>query len=411
MTLADIAWLAALVCVTSAILILSRRRYGDFFSPVGIFVGINGLSLAAYHLQLLEYNVIGVRTHTIVLVGLLSFTGAAFLRHPPGSVGEPDTSRHGSPSTLLFRSVAILAIVGWMVSLTLLLRRYGPTHLLANIWILEKEFQVQYLGYLNLSGILVFPMYMARRCTATASRFDLVLVIFTILGLLLAGIKQYIIFSTITAIIVFAVMRPGRIGLRHVVYVLAGIIGFFVVYDSVIDIFGVRSFPGSRFPGSLVFLERPYLYFTGSWPAMERIVMDGALPQPIVGYITLQPLWKLLGDGLGLIEPVQRFLPFIDIGAHGYNVYSFFGEVYWDYGVIGVMLVSFITGWIGAGFYARARLSGHWGHVLLYGVFAYGLVLSFFSYYYRFEMLLLLGLLALLAFVVDPLLSNRRRSE
>jgi len=108
---------------------------------------------------------------------------------------------------------------------------------------------------------------------------------------------------------------------------------------------------------------------------------------------------------------VQRFLPFIDIGAHGYNVYSFMGEVYWDFGIVGVCLASFAAGWIGAGFYAKARSKGHWGYVLLYGIFAYGLVLSFFSYYYRFEMLLLLGLVAILAFVVDPLLAGRRADD
>jgi len=411
MNATDTFWLVILLVVAGATLTYARRRYGDHLSPAGIFIGVNSLSLIVYHFRLLEFSDVGTRTHIIVLAGLFSLVGASVLRLPSSLEGNLGLGRATSPSPITFRVVAALAIVGWMSSLALLMMRYGATHLLANIWILEKEFQMQYVGYLNLSGILVFPMYMARRCAGVARRLDLVLVILTVLGLLLAGIKQYVVFSSISAIVVYAVMRPGRIGLRHAAYVLIGIIAFFVLYDAVVDIFGTRTFPGSRFPEALSFLERPYLYFTGSWPAMDRIVMDEVLQQPIVGYITLQPLWKLLGDGLGLIEPVQRFLPFIDIGAHGYNVYSFMGEVYWDFGIVGVCLASFAAGWIGAGFYAKARSKGHWGYVLLYGIFAYGLVLSFFSYYYRFEMLLLLGLVAILAFVVDPLLAGRRADD
>jgi len=407
MNAADILWLSLFAVTATAILILNRIRFGDHLTPIGIYVGVNSLSIAAYHFRLLDFTDVGARSHLVVLISLLAFTGAVFLRLPAADVDRGRDGPLSPPSTSIFRSVAVLANAGWMLSLVLLLNEYGMSHLRANIWIFQKEFQIQYIGYLNLVGILVLPMYVAMRCAGTGRRLDLILSGLAITGLLLAGIKQYVVFSTISAIVVYAVLRPGRFRLRHASVVFAGIVGFFVVYDAVVDIFGTRTFPGSKFPELLTCLERPYLYLTGSWPAMEHIVGGDMQPQPIFGYITLQPLWKILGDGLGLIEPVQKHMPFIDIGAHGFNVYSFTGDVYWDYGEIGVGVVSFVIGWIGAAFYARARMRRNWGHVLLYGVFSYGLALSFFAYYYRFGMLLLLFVVASLAFIVEPMISRK----
>ncbi|MBK6899698.1 MAG: hypothetical protein IPH09_10630 [bacterium] len=50
-----------------------------------------------------------------------------------------------------------MATMGWILPLAVILARYGPGHLLVNLWILQYEFQMQFLGYLNLVGILVFP--------------------------------------------------------------------------------------------------------------------------------------------------------------------------------------------------------------------------------------------------------------
>jgi hypothetical protein len=61
--------------------------------------------------------------------------------------------------------------------------------------------------------------------------------------------------------------------------------------------------------------------------------------------------------------------------------------------------------------YAAARSGRHWVYPVAYGLMAYGLVLSFFSYYYRFELLLLTGLVLLLGLVLEPLLFGGDRYE
>ena len=406
MSVGDFAWSSIFLLLAVSTLTFNRRRYGDHLTPLGLFIGVNSVAVCCLHFNLLNFTRVHLETHLVILAGMTAFILAVVVKLPGGikraSLDRDDT-RSLNP---LFYAIVSLAVSGWIISLYFMSSKYGLAYLIANTWILELEFQLQYVGYLNMFGILVLPMYVIRRTCGMAHRIDLLLVILALVGLLLAGIKQYVIFSSVSAVVAYSVMRPGRIGLRHALVGFAVIIGFFVAYNELVDVFVRQSFSDSRFPVALQFLERPYLYLTGSWPAMDRLVMDHALQEPVFGYITLQPLWKLLGDGLHLIDPVNRFLPSVEIGPQDFNVFSFFGEVYWDYGVPGVAVFSFVLGWVGASLYLKAVTSGRWGFVLLYAIFSYGLVVSFFAYYYRFEMLVLLGLIALLMYVVSPLIAR-----
>ena len=402
MRLSDYTWIAISLIVAVAVMIFNRRRYGDHLTPVGIVFGVNLASLCCYHLKMLNFHNVHAQTHLIIFIGLAAFLSAGLFKLPRQLDRMRVVPVDLATLTPIFYGVVALSICGWATSLFLMIGRHGLSYMLANTWVLGTEFQMQYVGYLNLFGILVLPMYVIRKVTRTARRIDLALAVLSLVGLLLAGIKQYVIFTSACAVVAYAVLKPGRISIRHALFGLVTILSFFVIYDTYIDLFVTHSFPESRFPPWLTFVERPYLYFTGSWPAMDRLVMDRVIEEPVFGYITLQPILKILGDGLHLMEPVGRFLPAVEIGPQGYNVFSFFGEVYWDFGILGVTVVSFLVGWFASSLYLKAVTGGTWGFVLMYAIFAYGLVVSFFAYYYRFEMYILLSAVFVLAFVVAP---------
>lgn len=408
MRLSDYMWIAISLIVAVAVMIFNRRRYGDHLTPIGIVFGVNLASLCCYHLKMLNFHEVHPQTHLIIFIGLAAFLSAVLFKLPR----HLDRMRVGpvelATLTPIFYGVVVLSICGWATSLFLMIGRHGLAYMLANAWVLEKEFQMQYVGYLNLFGILVLPMYVIRKVTRSARRLDLALAVLSLVGLLLAGIKQYVIFTSASAVVAYAVLKPGKVSIRHALFGLVVILSFFVIYDTYIDLFVSHSFPESRFPHWMAFVERPYLYFTGSWPAMDRLVMDRVIEEPVFGYITLQPIWKILGDGLHLMEPVGRFLPEVEIGPQGYNVFSFFGEIYWDFGIIGVAVISFLVGWFASSLYLKSVTGGAWGFVLMYAIFAYGLVVSFFAYYYRFEMFILLSVVFVLAFVVAPRLPEGR---
>ena len=124
---------------------------------------------------------------------------------------------------------------------------------------------------------------------------------------------------------------------------------------------------------------------------MDVLVTQPVPPaQPIFGYVTLQPIWKLLGDGLKIIEPVPQYLPPVDISATDFNVYAFIGEIYWDFGLLGVTLLSFLFGSLITKLYIKAKSGGSWMDKLLYSLVAYLLAISFFNYFLRFETVVLL---------------------
>lgn len=388
-SLADAGWIAALSLLALSAAAISLWRFQTTWTPLSIFVSVNCASLMAYHLRLLNLIEVSARTHLIVVMGLLSFGIGCLVpivRPTLEAAVQVDRNRGLRP---FFYLTGAASLVGWTLALLILDRRFTLSVLRENPWLLQNEFQMQYLGYLNLLGILVLPAYVLLRLERLSRRFDLVVVASALAGLVLAGIKQFVFFSVASSLLVYSARSPRRPRFRTLLFLVVVGIAFFVAYQNTIDIFTRRPFQGSRFPGWLLWMEMPYLYFVGSWPAMEQVLRGGAESAPITGYVVLQPALKILGDGLGLVEPLPAYLPFVSIGGGVFNVYSFIGEVWWDLGTVGVIVVCLIHGAVTTSLFSWARASGSWVMVVAYGVLAYSLVVSFFLYYIRFNLLLL----------------------
>ncbi len=385
----DFGWLLILGLLAVLAAAVSLWRFETTWTPLSIFVGINCASLGAYHLRLLNLIEVSARTHLIVLVGLLSFAVGCLVPtvRPGAQVDGPSDRCRGLRA--FFYLTGVVSLVGWTVPLFILDRRFTLSVLRENPWLLQDEFQMQYLGYLNLLGILVLPAYVLLRFERRSRRSDLLVVASALTGLVLAGIKQFAYFSVAASLLAYSAWSPRRPRFRTLALLVVTGIAFFVAYQNTIDIFTRRPFQGSRFPEWLLWLEMPYRYFVGSWPAMEQVVQGVAERAPMTGYVVLQPVLKILGDGLGLIEPLPAYFPFVSIGGGAFNVYSFIGEVWWDIGTLGVVLICSAHGATTTSLYSWARAGGSWVTVLTYGVLTFSLVLSFFAYYIKFNLLLL----------------------
>ena len=138
------------------------------------------------------------------------------------------------------------------------------------------------------------------------------------------------------------------------------------------------------------FLEKPYLYIVGSWSAMS-VVMSSPSVLAHMGKLNLEPFYKILGPrGLRIIEEVSQFNLFVDIGVGKFNVYSLIGHLYLDYGWLGAILGCFFLGFISTRLYITARRHKSWVLHLTSAIFSYGLLISFFTYYYRSTLIFLL---------------------
>jgi oligosaccharide repeat unit polymerase len=246
---------------------------------------------------------------------------------------------------------------------------------------------------------LVLPVFVLRRALGRARRFDFLLVFSSLFGLLLAGIKGYMIFSVFAGAYVLSVARPEKFKIKHLAAGMAAVLAFFVVYAAKIDIWSRESYVGTGLLKIFPALKMPYLYFSGSWPAAS-FVIDGTVPDlPRTGTFVFQPLWKFLG-ALGFIDYTPVSQPFINFGQFTFNVYSLVGEVFWDVKWPGVLVVTFLLGLINTRLYLRVFGSDFWGHVIVYAVFVHGLFISFFSFTYTFNVYFLLGYVYLLGFVL-----------
>jgi len=242
---------------------------------------------------------------------------------------------------------------------------------LANRWFLQDQFQsVPFIVYLNTLNILVPPafVYLSRRC-GYIRPWTVLLVVSGVIGLFLAGIKAYMVFSLIAAFFTYFSFRRGRRNVALLGLLLGVVFGFFVLYTAVIDIF-LASSVRQWWVG-------PYLYVAAPWASVAELL---TLPVPVNSYPGLHllyPFWKVWN----LFVPDPQFpsyvLHFVNTPLP-FNTYTMNGESYLDFGWPGVLLFSTFLGWAST----RVRLSTlrtdrFTGH-LLSGLFAYYVFMSFF---------------------------------
>lgn len=384
----------------------ARLAYKDTFAPVGLFLGVNLVSLALYHLNLIALTSVSTNAYALIFASLFSFLFGA-LTFSPRLVLQgveldrralfQDAKKETQGLAVFYYVTAILSISGWLA--LLFLSEYSLTQIIVAPDVLQASFQKQYIGYFNLLGILVPPSFIL--LTLARKRVTIISIPFllgALVGILLAGIKSYLVFSMVISLLVWSAARPGKIRIKHLAILSIFVIGFMALYDYYIDIYVSHQFSSSKFSEALSFLERPYLYAVGSWPAMSAIIQNPP-EQPHWAYLSLHFLWKILGAGLGLIPQIPDYEPFVNIGASIFNVYSLIGGLYWDYGPLGSLIGCFLLGAFSTFLYTRARRSRNWSLHLGSAIFNYGLFLSFFVYYYRFNVIFLLGYVLLFGFL------------
>lgn len=379
----------------------ARSVYDDGFAPLGLYLGVTFSTLALWHMKLVSLIQISALAYFIILLSVVGFIFGTFIAAPgkqlcaSGAVDSHRSIVKGKYLKSFFYVVGVLSAIGWIILLMMFVHEYSLATIWEKTYLLQSDFQSKrYIGYLNLLGILVLPTYvMLVRARRGAGWLSIVLVVSALTGLLLAGIKSYLVFSIVTAFLVWGNFRRAGAPLRYMVMMAACFIILMVLYDQIIDIFVHKQSAESVLSTVAPSLYRPYIYMVGSWSALT-VLADNPMPQPVWAYQSLMFVWKTLGSGLGLIDSVPQsgvYLDIADNGTQAFNVYSMAGGLYWDFGLIGVLLGSAFWGFVSTRLYEKARKSRDWAWILGSSIINYGLFLSFFTYYFTFNLLFLLA--------------------
>lgn len=129
-----------------------------------------------------------------------------------------------------------------------------------------------------------------------------------------------------------------------------------------------------RFSKNLWFLAEPYMYITMNLENFARAV--DKLDHHLYGYFLMDPLLALVGlkHWLGEYFAIER-LPYL---ISGYNTFTFHWWYYYDFGVIGVAALPFLTGMVTAHLYGRLRTRPEPLILVLYASCVLLMVISYF---------------------------------
>jgi hypothetical protein len=146
----DLLWIVFFVLLSLFAHFLSKSLYGDSVSPLSVYVGVNSISMCLYHLKLLRYHEVSIEVHAILIISILVFFIAAYMN---SNAFHFERLRH---KRLFSRRIGIarffyitagLSTVGWIIALAILVHTHGLFYLIRNPWILQLEFQMQFIGY------------------------------------------------------------------------------------------------------------------------------------------------------------------------------------------------------------------------------------------------------------------------
>lgn len=129
-----------------------------------------------------------------------------------------------------------------------------------------------------------------------------------------------------------------------------------------------------RFSKHLWFLAEPYMYITMNLENFTRAV--DKLDHHAWGYFLFDPILALTGlkHWLGDYFAIER-LPYL---ISGYNTFTFHWWYYYDFGVIGVALLPFVTGFVTAHLYYRLRTNPDPLTMVYYACCVLLMVISYF---------------------------------
>ena len=384
-----VAAAAALLLVLSAVLVIRRawHRYLTPIEPLSLFLIVWALVLGLFAIPWVRYTRSSLSAWFAIYGSIATFSAGAVVAYRMTSrrsehqfsPAEGSDLDNGRLRVACFACLVLLAIgfaaflhavndvIGWTSVFT------APSAV-RTLETSSQQFQTSYgawklFTYFGALGFLIWTI--AARKGAFGGRRHWALWIlgpFYIVPYLFTADRTLLLTTLLWATLFHMLWRPiGRI--RHFVAGAAVVaVVMVVVFLGLAARVGktIQHHPeisGALTTRTLDQFALPYVYLTSEAPAMTKLIADPNRPTTY-GAMTFRPLVKLASEARLAGTPPALIAPYYPIPFQTFNLFSWVGPFYLDYGMAGCLIIPFLLGLgvASASRYALARRSfgGTW---------------------------------------------------
>ena len=366
-------WISlSLVSVWVLAVYLSRKRYGDVFTPVCVYTSVWCICLLLFHLRLIDYHELNRRTVLLISGSMLGFGSGCFLA---GKVNQ----RRKRPFPKAFRLekfeaglkvLAVVHVVGLVWFAVRMLSSYGIETYLRD----SLSIRVDHDNWPNFSplGPFMLAFYPVFACsfvhwlmTRRIRWFSAVGLIGPIIHCFLLTDRGTLVYLVLTCLFIWIyIRRRDRItvrlasaGLAVVFVAILYFVGLGVLEGRVVSPESGDEYSGNMNVTSevMVTLAYPYIYATGSFPAFQEGMSD--VRSFSLGTRTFYPALIVLKK-FWILSEVQGWAIYdyyyVPIPM---NTYTWLFTFYQDFGIAGVLVLPFVFGYLETRLYLRMKMA------------------------------------------------------
>lgn len=412
-------WLTLAIFTALLILVATRLLFRDWASPVGIYLWMWAGAVGLLFLGFVSYHEVSPTTW-----GAVALSGAAFLAgtvlatawmlplprpaQPPMAVLALDRGRFEKLMWLLL----LLGTLGLLLQMRHLHSVMGLSTLIENpVKARELHENVRFWGYFNILNVVNVVLAVLYLCRYRVPRLWMPpLFVVALVSALITTDRTRFFYMAIWALCAWWYASGGmRLTCRKLLLTLltlAVLLGFFVLIGNHYQRqYHERYATYMQFPAGTAFLADPYIYFTGSLPALDAMLADGS---PLyLGRFSFSPLVSLLKLFLPGLEPVDLKGTLYHVPME-INTFSYLHQFYLDFGWFGILLGPFFCGLLSGWVYMVMRKRPSFFAIYTASLLAYCCAISTFVNMFTQEAT---WFFVLVGWLVDRYLGSHRGKE
>lgn len=236
--------------------------------------------------------------------------------------------------------------------------------------ILERQLSkiVTVVGYVSMFMFVRELMRKRERMISIKLVAPAILLILSVSFSLASGSRSNVFYYGFAGVVIWAILRmnQGKNNERNKIKLIVG--GLIVASVAVLAFYFSSVLVGRKAGDNI--LEYISFYFGAGIPSFQHIVNTGVETTAIVGSRTFYNLFAFLTK-FGLINDLgSSSIAWISLNGLGSNIFTAFARYYLDFGYVGVVLLSLISGLIFGFAYRMARCMESEIWIILYAYFS-----------------------------------------